>query len=352
MAGNVRIVDADGHVSGDRSEDLAKYVPAPYRYRPFPPLDHLHSQNHQTPPGSFRPADAGDWLEFMDEVGIESAVLYPTGGLAVGKIMNRGWAVALTRAYNDWLYETYVSKSPRLKAVGLIPLQEPEAAIEELGRIVTQLGMAGAMLPAHGLKAHLGSKEYWPVYAEADRLGCCLGVHGGCHDGFGFDDMNVYAPVHALGHPFGLMISFAGILFNRVFDRYRNLRIGFLEGGVGWLGACLERFDRSAETHTQVDPQDEMLIMQDGEKVSDYVIDLVRDGRLFVGCEGDEATLVSMVRMVGHQAFMYSSDFPHEVNSEYCKHEIAEFLENDALTEEEKAAVLHGNAERFYGFAG
>jgi predicted TIM-barrel fold metal-dependent hydrolase len=278
-------------------------------------------------------------------------VLYPTGGLAVGKINNRGWAVALTRAYNDWLYERYLSKSSRLNAVGLVPLQEPEAAIQELERIVTQLGLAGAMLPANGLNAHLGSKEYWPIYAEANRLGCCLAVHGGCHDGFGFDDMNVYAPVHALGHPFGLMISFAGILFNRVFDRYPNLRMGFLEGGVGWFGACIERFDRSAETHTQVDPQDEMLVVRDGEKVSDYVLDLVRAGRLFVGCEGDEATLVSMIRLVGAGAFMYSSDFPHEVNSDYCKHEIAEFLENESLTDEEKTAVLHGNAERFYRLA-
>ena len=38
--------------------------------------------------------------------------------------------------------------------------------------------MAGAMLPTRGLPNHLGAKEYWPVYEEADRLGCCLAVHG------------------------------------------------------------------------------------------------------------------------------------------------------------------------------
>jgi predicted TIM-barrel fold metal-dependent hydrolase len=165
------------------------------------------------------------------------------------------------------------------------------------------------------------------------------------------DDMNVYAPVHALGHPFGLMISFAGILFNRMFDRYPNVRFGFLEGGVGWLGACLERFDRSAETHTQVDPKEEMLNLAQGERVSDYVKALVRKGQLFVGCEGDESTLVSVIQMVGSQAFMYSSDFPHEVSSEYCRREIEEFLKNDDLMEADREAVLHENAERFYRLA-
>ena len=344
-----KIIDADGHVAGDRGDDLAKFVPEPFAYKPFPPLDHLHSQNHITPPGSFVPAGATEWIDFLDDVGIDSTVLYPTGGLACGKIKNRGWAIALMHAYNDWLVETYLSKSPRLKGMALLPMQEPEAAVEELRRAGTELGMCGAMLPSNGLKDHLGSKEYWPVYAEADRLGCCLGVHGGAHDGFGLDEMNVYAPVHALGHPLGLVVSFAGILFNRIFDRYPNVRIGFLEGGVGWLPMALERFDRSHETHTQVDPKDEMLLLPQDEKISDYAVGLMKAGRMFVGCEGNELTLASTTKLLGSESLMYSSDFPHEVNNDYCKHEIHEFLISEEFTEPEKKAILHGNAERFYG---
>jgi predicted TIM-barrel fold metal-dependent hydrolase len=46
---------------------------------------------------------------------------------------------------------------------------------------------------------------------------------------------------------------------------------------------------------------------------------------------------------------MFSSDFPHEVNNDYCKREIAEIVENVYLTDDDKHAVLHRNAERFYG---
>jgi predicted TIM-barrel fold metal-dependent hydrolase len=45
---------------------------------------------------------------------------------------------------------------------------------------------------------------------------------------------------------------------------------------------------------------------------------------------------------------MFSSDFPHEVNNDYCKHEIEEIVENEHLTDDDKHAVLHRNAERFY----
>ena len=52
---------------------------------------------------------------------------------------------------------------------------------------------------------------------------------------------------------------------------------------------------------------------------------------------------------MGNKPFIYSSDFPHEVNNETCKEEIAEVRESEKLSTEDKAAVLHGNAERFYG---
>ena len=49
---------------------------------------------------------------------------------------------------------------------------------------------------------------------------------------------------------------------------------------------------------------------------------------------------------------VYSSDFPHEVNNEFCKEELGEVIESDELTEEDKIAVLSGNAERFYKLPG
>ena len=70
---------------------------------------------------------------------------------------------------------------------------------------------------------------------EADRLGCALGVHGGAHENLGLDDLTPYAPVHSLGHPFGQMISFGGMIFNGVFDKFPNVKFGFMEGGVAWL---------------------------------------------------------------------------------------------------------------------
>lgn len=349
----MRVIDGDGHIFED-SKAMAKFLPSPFNEGPvqdrwFPPLDHHHAFIGTTPPGSFRPVDSDCWIEFMDDIGIDTAVLYATGGLAYGKVIHRDWAMALARAYNEWLREAYLCKSPRFKGMALIPMQEPEAAVEELGRAVEELGFCGAMLPSTGLKDHLGAKEYWPVYREADRLGCALAVHGGAHSGMGFDHMNIYTPVGAMGHPMGLLINFSGIVFNGILDRFPNARFGFVEGGVAWLLLALERFDRAHETHVQWNPRGELSPKAD-EKVSDYIRKHVQQGRLIIGCEGDEPSLSDAVKQAGSEAFVFSSDFPHEVNNDMVKKEIQELLHNDRLTSADKENIAHLNAERFYGF--
>jgi predicted TIM-barrel fold metal-dependent hydrolase len=299
-------------------------------------------------PGAFSQVPPDGWLRFMDDVGIERAVLYTTGGLALGKVINRDFAIDSARAYNDWFNHDYLKRSDRFQGIGLIPMQEPEDAVKELRRLVEELGFVGAMIPTMGMKGHVADEYYWPVYAEADRLGCCLGIHGGAHEGLGMDYLTPYAPINALGHPFGLMIAFAGIVFNAIFDRFPNVRIGFMEGGVSWFMTCLERFDRSWETHIPYDPRRAFLQLPTGEKVSDYIIRHIKAGRLFVGCEGTEPGLADAIRVVGNEPFIFSSDFPHEVNTEYCRHEIEEIKENPVLNREDKHAVLHCNAEKFY----
>jgi uncharacterized protein len=275
-----KVIDGDGHIV-ENHEAIWQKMPAEYRGEyfsiksPFPPNDHLHAANrHFVPPGAFAKVGRDGWIDFMDEVGIASAVLYPSNGLAFGRVVSRDWAIELARAYNNWMHDEYLSRSSRFQALGLIPLQEPTEAVKELRRIVSQLGFCGAMLPSTGapqLQNHLGDERYWPIYDEANRLECAVAIHGGVHDHMGLDDMTPYAPVNALGHPFGQMVNFAGILFNGVFDRYPHVRFGFMEAGCAWFMNCLERLERSWNSHVQYDPRGRFLKLRQNESVSDYI---------------------------------------------------------------------------------
>jgi predicted TIM-barrel fold metal-dependent hydrolase len=350
-----RIIDGDGHVAEDEPA-IISYMDTPYRKIAertgivFPPLDHHHAGRAvETPPQrDERPTVVPDaWVEFLEDIGIEWTVLYPTRGLSYGKMVSLDYAVVACRAYNDWLYETYLKFDPRFKGMSLIPMQDPEEAAKELRRNVTEQGMLGAMMPSNGLARPLGAKAYWPVYEVANELGCCLAIHGGSHDRFGMDQMNMYTPVHALGHPWGLITNCADIVHNGIFDRFPNVRIAFLEGGVAWLLFLMERLHASHETHFQYVPPGEFSLREEDEP-AEYIKKLIDDGRLYLGIETEELTMPFAIKLLGNKPFFYSTDYPHEVTNASCKIDISSLMGSNEITEDDKAALLYGNAERFY----
>ena len=355
-----RVIDADGHVSeGSWTEEIGKHMPKGNRGGSlFPRLDHLHGNFLRPEEGRGTPETGrvgpAEWGEFLDEAGIDWTVVYPTSGLAMGRITNEDLAVAATRAYNNWLYEEFMAPNPRIKGMALIPIQDVGAAVEELHRAVTELGMVGAMLPSNGegIKGHLGSKVYWPLYEEAERLGCGLAVHGGSHHHLGMDNFSVYYPVNALGHPFGIMVQAAGMISHGIFERFPRLRVAYLEGGSSWTPFIMDRLDRAYhQGHAQVNLDGEpSYAPAPGEMPSLYFKRLVKEGRLFVGFDVDEEGLGDSVERTGREAFLYATDFPHEGRSaSMCRGEIQELLGREDLSAEDKDAVLGANAIRFYG---
>lgn len=283
--------------------------------------------------------DAPGWIEFLDRAGIEATVLYPTAGLSTGLIRDPDWAVALCRAYDDWLHAKYVSRSRRLGGVALLPLQDPAAAAAELSRAVRDLDMVGGVVSAVGLDRPLGDESFDPVYAEAERLDVPLGVHGGPSAGLGLDVLDRFAQVHTLAHPFAQMRAFVSIVMSGVFDRFPRLRIGFLEGGASWLPSLVERMDRACEVRRFPE-----YVGAVARAPSAYV----EAGNTYFGPDPSEAALGHVIDCVGSGPLLFSSDFPHEVNLDHCREEIAAFCSREDLSTSAKRDFLAGNARRFY----
>lgn len=360
MKQQLKIIDGDGHIFED-GEAIARHFPysaAGGRLRSgvFPAFSHIQYSLTRTPPGAFATAPDGrfqnpgpdGWIEFMDQIGFDYAVLFPTAGQRIGRIVDRDYALGAARAYNDWLAETYLRRDSRFKGIAILPMHDAEAALEEMQRAYTELGMCGVLFPATGVHLNLGAKPYWPVYAEAGRLGCPVVVHGGGHWDLGMETMNVSTGANAIGHPMSLAIALAEMVFNNLFERFAGLRVAYLEGGPLWFLMALERFSRSYEAGTPINPRGELLHLPEGQTVADYLRSLIKAGRLVVGIEGGERDLTYAIKIAGEQAFMFSSDFPHEVNIHTVQKEIRELRERGEISETAKQAILRGNAERFY----
>ena len=136
------VIDADGHIMEDH-KDIFAHIKGNFAemdwHATWPMFDADGWQRGLARKGKREDPDTEAWVRFQDEHGIDCAVLYPTSALAIGMIQLPAWASAIAQGYNDWLYDRFISQSPRLKGVALLAPQDPKAAAAELRRCVKEL---------------------------------------------------------------------------------------------------------------------------------------------------------------------------------------------------------------------
>ena len=116
-------------------------------------------------------------IEEMDRRGIEATIVSPTSP-GVEAEPDAAEAVRVARERNDYAYKTYVEPHRgRLLSFAAVPLQDPEAAADELERAVTQLGFKGAIVNGFSnigdehTARHLDEPPVLPFWERADALG-------------------------------------------------------------------------------------------------------------------------------------------------------------------------------------
>src|SRR5579883_3200947 len=124
----------------------------------------------------------GERLAEMDRNGIEMAVLSLNSN-AVQGIVDPAKAVAMARRANDALAAAVAKRPDRFAALAALPMQDPEAAAEELIRCVNGLKFKGALvngfsqLGAADSALYYDLPQYRPFWAEVERLGVPFYLH-------------------------------------------------------------------------------------------------------------------------------------------------------------------------------
>ncbi|MBI4525772.1 MAG: amidohydrolase [Deltaproteobacteria bacterium] len=344
-----RIIDADGHVL-ELDDQLREHIGTPYKdlewHRSFsfwPGLTmdgYLRSLRN---PGGWAGAGTGPnaqhWLNFLDNNGIELTVLYPTQGLTHAAIRDRDWAVALARAYNDWLYHRFMEISPRLLGVALLPVQDIQEAVKELRRCVDELGMVGAVLPAVAAGGTLFSgPEFHPLWEEAQKLDVPISTHGGLSIPYlGLDSVTNFTVAHCLEHPFAQVRQLVSMIFEGVFELFPRLRFGCLECGIGWVPWLMDRMDEELECKPQYSPRCKL-------KPSEYL----RRGNIFFAAEVEETALPLAAQVLGPNVILWASDYPHERDQRDFSKDIPNLLERKDISDDIKRQIFFDNPLRFY----
>jgi predicted TIM-barrel fold metal-dependent hydrolase len=192
-------------------------------------------------------------IEHMDQEGIDVHIIYGTLNLIFPSLLDKDLAIALCRAYNSYMADDCRPYGDRLKPIGVLPLQDVTEAINEMHRCVNELGMIGVAVPPNLPIPHprapeafpeirtgkaISHPDFRPVLQAAVDLDVALGIHGAPGSfmmGGIADHMETFVLTHIFVQRNQQQHAMTRMVFDGAFEQFPTLRVGFLEGGCGWL---------------------------------------------------------------------------------------------------------------------
>jgi aminocarboxymuconate-semialdehyde decarboxylase len=286
----------------------------------------VHRQGFRFPvPPVFYDAEAR--LASMDERGISHAVL----SIAPQLFMywtEPGEAAGFCRAANDDLAAFAAGSAGRISAVATLPMQDPAAAVAELTRAVTELGMRGAEIGPHVDGLPLDDPAVRPVLAASVDLGVPLIVHPYyVAPRPGLEDFYL---TNLIGNPLATTVCAARLIFSGLLDELAALRLVLLHGG-GYLPYQIGRLDHGH----QVRPEAQGCAHPPSAYLARFWFDTVTHA---------PAPLRLLTELAGTSHVVYGTDFPFDMAAGPLQDQLA----GTGLGDEDVAAIAGRNAAELF----
>jgi len=242
----------------------------------------------------------------MDVNGVWASLNFPsmiTGfcGRVYSQCSDPELGLAVTRAWNDWLYdEWYIPHPDRIVPLGVTFLADPALAADEIRRNAAR-GFKAVSLPERPQRIDLPSLfevGHWDPVIEAcvetDTVVC---LHVGSS---GMVDLPAGSPMVQLAATlFGQLSLHAATewLWSGYPARFPELKIAMSEGGIGWVAMLLDRLENIVDRSGY------------GAGWDVRPADVLR--RNFWFCTLDDPSTIDTRHTIGVENIMVETDYPH-----------------------------------------
>ena len=268
--------------------------------------------------------DVARRLADMDRVGIDVEVIsLSTPNLFFADAQHQP---EIARIMNDAYAELIAQHPARFKGFASIPMDTPDAALNELHRAIDELKLNGVILLSNITGKPLTSPEYRPFFAEANRMKLCILLHPMLPANAEPFREYVLGPI--VGFMFDTTLAVARMCFDGMLREFPDIRwiVGHLGGAVPYL---MERMDNGwrdfPECRTQID-----------ELPSVYL------KRLYYDTVNFNPHMLMMVReMIGADRMVLGSDYPHLLGS---IERAVSSIESLDISNDEKLGIFEGTA--------
>ncbi len=188
------------------------------------------------PAGMF---DIAERLADMDADGVTMQALSVSPTLFGYRLDATANAIA-ARLHNDSMISLAQEFPERFVVLGSLPLQDVEASLRELARILERPEVVGLQLGTNVAGVALGSEQFAPLWSAINAAGIVVVLHP--NEVAGLDRMRDYYLQNFVGNPMESTLAAGSLIFSGTLARNDALRIALLHGG-GFLPYQLGRFD-------------------------------------------------------------------------------------------------------------
>jgi 2,3-dihydroxybenzoate decarboxylase len=235
------------------------------------------------------------------------------------------------RFANDYLARVVAEHPDRFRGFAALPMQDPRAAAEELGRAVRELGFCGALVNDHFQGHYLDEPQYEEIWAALEELSVPLYLHPGLPPA---DRWKVLDGRPELA---GAMWAWAAevgghamrIVLGGVFDRHPEATLI-----LGHMGEFLPYMRSRLGSRYRILDHDVALQRMPSAYIGSNIV--ITTSGVF-----SPAALTGAVLEIGADAVMFSIDYPYESSREA----VAGF-EQTPLSDADREKIAYGNAKR------
>ncbi len=274
-------------------------------------------------------SDADLKIASMDRKGLDVSFLSPAP-MVLFYWLDADVALEASRIVNDGIADMVARHPDRLKGMGTLPMQHPDAAIAELERIVRDHGFRAIELGTSVGEEQLSEPRFRPVLRRAQELKVFIFAHP-----YSFTPecgTEHYYLRNLIGNPLHTTIMVGNLMFSGALDDLRTLKIVLAHGG-GYVPYQIGRFvhghrvrkDTRAKTRTSP----ERLLRR-------FWYDALVH---------DKAALRYLIDRVGADRVVLGTDDPFDMGEDNPVDRLAEIR---GLSTEERQLILGGNARRLY----
>ncbi len=239
----------------------------------------------------------------MDRKGLDVSFISPAP-MVFFYWLDADTALAASRIINDGIAGMAAARPDRLRGMGTVPMQHPDAAVAELERIVRDHDFRAIELGTSVEQEQLADARFRPVLRRAQELKVFIFAHPysftpGC-------GMEHYYLRNLIGNPLQSTIMAANLMFSGALDELKQLKICLAHGG-GYVPYQIGRFvhghkvRKEARALTKTSPYAQMRRFYYDALIHDplalrYLIDRVGADRVTLGTDapfdmGEEAPI-------------------------------------------------------------